>query len=440
MDSDRWLSRGAVVAYAAGLGLAARALFELPEGTAAVAALLVVALFAATLQAVVITGTRRLLVSVAVGVLAVAATSVLWLGGAGPAALLVPLFVGAGAVGHLRWRRTRIHTTLPSPPEGSTARRRAVLFVNPKSGDGTAERVGLQERAEDLGIEVVLLDGGEPLEVLARRAVEDGAEVLGVAGGDGSIGVVAEVAVEHDVAIAVVPTGTRNHLAQDLGLDRNDPLAALAAFTHPEERRIDVACVNGHTFLNNVSLGIYAALVDRADDRDATLGTLLEALPARWAEGGPWFDLRFVVPEHGTVEQAVLLQVSNDAYALTGDVFRRPHLDEGCLGLLTVDPDRLRDLVALSGLTAAGRPEASSVLWSWKDQQLVVDSDQDVVVVGIDGERVELEPPLHFECKPRALRLLVPEGTNVGLQEQTPEQRGHSDLLTAALGLGGPDD
>lgn len=440
MASNPWLSRGAVAAYAAALVVTVWSLLQLDPLAAAIGAGLVATLLAATLQAVVITGPRRLLVVTLAATLGLLATWTLALGGAGAVALLVPALVGAGAVLHLRWRRSRIHTTLPRPPEGSTARHRAVLFVNPRSGDGTAERVGLEDQARSLGVEVVRLDGDEPLDQLARRAADDGAEVLGIAGGDGSIGVVAEVAIDHDLALVVVPAGTRNHLAQDLGLDRNDPLAALAAFTHPESRRIDVACVNDRTFLNNVSLGIYGALVDQDDYRDAKLSTLLEALPALWVEGGPWFDLRFDVPEHGPVERAVLLQVSNDAYALNGDVFRRPRLDEGCLGLLTVDPDHLGELVALTTLTAVGRPEASSVLWSWKDARLTVHSSQEAVVVGIDGERVELAPPLRFESKPGALHVHVPEGTNVGLHEQTPEARGHADLLTAALGLDGPDD
>jgi diacylglycerol kinase family enzyme len=439
MTSDRWLSRGAVLAYGMALGFAVWGLFALGALGALVAGVLTAAFVAAALQAVVITGPRRLLVIVAAGLLAVAVTTTFVVGGAWWAAVLVPALVAVGAGLHLRWRRSRIHTTLPQPPEGFRAEHRAVLLVNPKSGDGTAERVDLAARARELGVDVVELDGETPIDELARRAADDGAEVLGVAGGDGSIGVVAEVAIEHDLPLVVIPAGTRNHLAQDLGLDRTDPLAALAAFTHPEERRIDVACVNERTFLNNVSLGVYAALVDQEGYRDAKIGTLLEALPAMWAEGGPWFDLRFDVPDHGPVEQAALLQVSNGAYALTGDLFRRPLLDEGCLGFITVDPDRLRDLVALTTLTAVGQPESASALWSWKGGELTVESDQDVVVVGIDGERVELVAPLRFTSKPGALKLHVPEGTRVGLEEQTPEQRGHVDLLTAALGLEGPD-
>jgi diacylglycerol kinase family enzyme len=440
MTSDHWLSRGAVLAYGFAIGLAARALLELGGVAALSAGLLTVALVVTALQAVVITGPRRLLVIVAAGLLAIAVTTSFVVGGVWEAAVLVPGLVGVGAFLHLRWRRSRIHTTLPRPPEGFRAERRSVLFVNPRSGDGTAERIGLAAKAREVGVEVVELDGETPVHELARQAADDGVEVLGVAGGDGSIAAVAEVAIEHELPLVVVPAGTRNHLAQDLGLDRTDPLAALAAFTHPEERRIDVACVNERTFLNNVSLGVYAALVDQEGYREAKIGTLLEALPAMWAEGGPWFDLRFEVPDHGPVEQAALLQVSNGAYALTGDLFRRPRLDEGCLGFVTVDPDRLRDLVALSTLTAVGRPEAASALWSWKGAELEVESDQDVVVVGIDGERVELAAPLRFTCKPSALLLHVPEGTRVGLEEQTPEQRGHVDLLTAALGIEGSDD
>jgi len=440
MRSARWFARGAVISYLLAVVVVFGALAGGHWGGGLLVAGLMVLFLLVLLQAVVMTGPRRLLVGATALLLALGMAGALLAIDRPAAAAAVPLLAALGAALHLQWRSSRVLATLPDPPKGSTVDRRAVLVVNPRSGDGTAERVDLQERAEELGIEVLLLEEGDAPADLARRAAEDGAEVLGIAGGDGSLASVAEVAMEHDLPLVVVPAGTRNHLAQDLGLDRKDPLAALAAFTHGEERLVDVARVNDRAFLNNVSLGVYGALVDQEGYRDAKLSTLLEALPALWLEGGPWFDLCFDVPDHGTVEQAALLQVSNNAYALEGDLFRRDALDDGCLGMVTVDPDRLRDLVALTALTAVGRPGSSSALWSWSAAELLVTTQQELVVVGIDGERAELEAPLHFSVQPRALRVLVPEGTNVGLAEQAPESRAHVDLLTGALGLDGPDD
>src|SRR5271166_6220323 len=138
---------------------------------------------------------------------------------------------------------------------------RPVLFVNPRSGDGKAARAGVAERARGKGIEAVVLAPGQDLAALAGEAAAAGADALGMAGGDGSLAVVAAVAAAHGLPFVCVPAGTRNHFALDLGVDRNDLTGALEAFTGGVERLIDAAEVNGRVFLNNVSLGIYGDAV-----------------------------------------------------------------------------------------------------------------------------------------------------------------------------------
>ena len=154
--------------------------------------------------------------------------------------------------------------------------RRPVLFINPRSGDGKAARARLAERARDTGIEAVILDPGQDLAALAGDAAAAGADVLGMAGGDGSLAVVAAVAAAHGIPFVCVPAGTRNHFALDVGVDRHDVAGALDAFTDGVERRIDAAEVNGRMFLNNVSLGIYGDAVRSPAYRDAKARTLLE--------------------------------------------------------------------------------------------------------------------------------------------------------------------
>ena len=153
---------------------------------------------------------------------------------------------------------------------------RPVLFVNPRSGGGKAARAAVAERARERGIETVIFAPGQSLEALVREAVANGADALGVAGGDGSLAVVAAAAAAHGLPFVCVPAGTRNHFALDLGLDPHDVLGALDAFTDGIERRIDVADVNGRVFLNNVSLGIYGDAVRSPAYRDAKIRTLLE--------------------------------------------------------------------------------------------------------------------------------------------------------------------
>ena len=154
--------------------------------------------------------------------------------------------------------------------------RRAVLFVNPRSGGGAAARSGVVERAREQGIEVHILSLDQSLAALAEAAVASGADALGMAGGDGSLAVVAAAAAAHDLPFVCVPAGTRNHFALDIGVDRHDVAGALDAFNEEVERRIDMAEVNGRLFLNNVSLGIYGDAVQRSAYRDAKVRTLLE--------------------------------------------------------------------------------------------------------------------------------------------------------------------
>ena len=106
--------------------------------------------------------------------------------------------------------------------------RRPVLFVNPRSGGGKAARADLSGRARERGVEAVILDPGQDLAALARGAAAGGADALGVAGGDGSLAVVAAVAAAHGIAFACVPAGTRNYFALDAGVDRHDLTAARA--------------------------------------------------------------------------------------------------------------------------------------------------------------------------------------------------------------------
>jgi diacylglycerol kinase family enzyme len=128
----------------------------------------------------------------------------------------------------------------------------AFLLINPRSGNDSPSARELVAAAEGHGIETHVMAEGENLVEIARGAEAD---KLGMAGGDGSLAPVADVALERDVPFVCVPFGTRNHFARDLGLDRGDPIGALGAFDGVE-RRIDVGRANGQLFLNNVSLGL----------------------------------------------------------------------------------------------------------------------------------------------------------------------------------------
>src|SRR5947209_1939006 len=188
-------------------------------------------------------------------------------------ALPVLLAIAASSL-LLAFGTRRAFAHLPEAPKRARRRERSVLIVNPRSGDGRAERAGLVGEAARRGIETVVLGPADDLYALAEHAVTE-ADVIGMAGGDGSQALVADVAAAHDVPFVCVPAGTRNHFALDLGIDRHDLIASLDAYdgeTHVE-RRIDLAQVNGRTFVNNVSLGVYAELVRQDGYRAAKLPT-----------------------------------------------------------------------------------------------------------------------------------------------------------------------
>src|SRR4029453_16348118 len=184
-----------------------------------------------------------------------------------------------------------------------------------------------------------------------------GADVLGMAGGDGSQALVAGVAMRHDVAFVCVPAGTRNHLAMDLGLDRDDVVAALDAFGEAVERRIDLGLVGDRVFVNNATAGLYARIVQSPAYRDRKMGTALELLPGMLGPDAVPFDLRFTGPdgtEHGS---AHLILVSNDRYELGGGegFGSRRRVDAGTLGIVAARFRSSGELARFVQLAAARR-------------------------------------------------------------------------------------
>jgi diacylglycerol kinase family enzyme len=270
--------------------------------------------------------------------------------------------------------------------------RQPVLFVNQRSGDGAARRAGVVERARDRGIEVVVLDPGQTLVTLVDQAVAGGADALGMAGGDGSLAVVAAAAAAHGLPFICVPAGTRNHFALDLGVDRHDVAGALNAFSDGFERRIDLAEVNGRPFLNNVSLGIYGEAVRHSAYRDAKVRTLVETAERVLGPSGEKPPLRLVDDAGREHAHLAVVLVSNNPYALDRPVpGTRPSLDSGSLGILVLD--------------TPGDRHPPGRVWSAPDFEV---SSPTPVHAGIDGEAVVLSAPLlRFTIRPAVLRVRI---------------------------------
>lgn len=276
---------------------------------------------------------------------------------------------------------------------------RPILVFNPRSGGGKAERFSLAAEASARGIEPIELGPGQDLETLVRDAVAGGADALAMAGGDGSQAVVATVAAELDLPYACVPAGTRNHFALDLGVDRDDVVGALDSFVDGQERRVDLAEVNGRVFVNNVSLGVYAEAVQRQSYRDAKLRTLLDTVPDALGPSGQGLDLRWTGPGGKEHRSGGAILVSNNRYRLGRAVGSgtRPRIDDGLLGVTIAG--------APSGRGHGGRlPQRP---WrEWTAPTFEVDADRPVPA-GIDGEAARLDPPLRFRIRPSVLRVRI---------------------------------
>lgn len=201
----------------------------------------------------------------------------------------------------------------------------------------------------------------------------------------------------------VIPAGTRNHFAMDLGLDREDPSAALEALTDGVELRVDLGFAGERAFVNNVSFGAYAALVQDPAYREDKIGTTVRTLPKFLArhEGAE------LVVRAGllTVDRPDAVLVSNNPY-LADDpagLGRRAQLDSGLLGVLAARAETPAETAArlrsgqTHGLTHLATPD-----------DVVVDADVPVVPVGLDGEAVTLPVPVRCRINHQTLRVRVP--------------------------------
>ena len=303
---------------------------------------------------------------------------------------------------------------MPERPAQPSARH-PYLIMNPKSGGGKVEKFDLKRRAEDLGAEVFLVGGPEPVDVaeVARKAVEGGADLLGVAGGDGTQALVAGVAAEHGLPFIVISAGTRNHFALDLGLDREDPSACLGALSDGVELRVDLGMINGQVFVNNASFGAYAEVVQTPAYRGDKLNTTLNLLPDL-LQGHRGARLR--AQADGTViESPQALLVANNPYG-TGDIAgldRRARLDRGLLGVVSVKVRSAREAIDL----LRGRHAAELNVLTAKKVEITADAAQ--VPVGIDGEAVPMQVPVTCTISPAALRVWVPRD-RPGVPEPKP--------------------
>ena len=285
-----------------------------------------------------------------------------------------------------------------------------VLIMNLKSGGGKAEKFRLADECGKRDIEPIVLQTADDLLQLAEDAIARGADVIGMAGGDGSQALVATVASRRNVPHVCVPAGTRNHFALDLGLDRDDVVGALDAFADAVERQIDLGSVNGRIFVNNAALGLYAQVVQSPEYRDAKISTAASILPELLGPEAKPLDLRFRGPDTD-YPTADLILVSNNPYQMDHlvDMGTRQRLDLGVLGIVAAKIADAAQASRFVAMEAAGRVRRFPGWLEWRAPRFEVDSSGPVDI-GIDGEALRMDPPLIFESLPGALRVRLPSG------------------------------
>jgi diacylglycerol kinase family enzyme len=283
-----------------------------------------------------------------------------------------------------------------------------VLIVNTRSGNGRAAAIDLFGAAEKLGLQTVAMRDGEDLAALANRIVDQGGDHLMMAGGDGSLAVVAQVAMERDVPFSCVPVGTRNHFAMDLGLDRRHPLSALDAAVDGVEVPIDVGVIDGQVFLNNASFGLYPRAIADPEYRSHRARSMADAAvdTAKSLET----EITVILPDGRAITDIEVLLVSNNPYRFIGppDFARRPDLDTGTLGIVLSDRH--------SRLTPG-----NATFRRWEVEKLTVRSNSPDIAVGVDGELRTFPAHLEVGLRPKALRVVTPGQTQSRSLEESIE-------------------
>jgi diacylglycerol kinase family enzyme len=294
------------------------------------------------------------------------------------------------------------------------------VIVNGGAGTGHDEAAcdALRTRlgAAGLDAELVLADGGERMIATARRALERGARLVAAGGGDGTINAVASVMVDSGVPFGVLPLGTLNHFAKDLGIPL-DLDAAVRNLATGRPVKVDVGEVNGRIFLNNSSLGLYPDIVRDREKQQRRLGR--GKWPAAvWAALAalrryPFLSMRLDVNGERLARRTPFVFIGNNAYTMEGlSIGERARLDEGVLSLyMAQHPTRLGlQRFAIDALRGRlGESQDFDVLTA---PAFDIDTHRRHLLVATDGEVTEMRPPLHYRMRPGALTVLVPPVQN----------------------------
>jgi len=304
-----------------------------------------------------------------------------------------------------------------TPLTESKRRRRIYCVINCLAGSAAdIQREAAHQAFADYGhgyeIESIVEICARPrfLTQIVRHAIASGADVIAAGGGDGTISTVANQLVGTNIALGVLPFGTLNHFAKDLGIPL-DPREAVEVICHGAIKWVDVGEVNGRYFINNSSLGVYPAAV-RVRERWRPLVGKWPAL----AIGALTVLRRFPVLKLGLDvngerlrRRAPLLFVGNNDYSVEWpDLGERERLDEGCLSVWLMREARRLALLRSAFSLLLGRLHLAQEIEASRVESLTVNSRRRRLRVAVDGEVIPLRAPLHYRIRPQSLSVCVP--------------------------------
>jgi YegS/Rv2252/BmrU family lipid kinase len=279
--------------------------------------------------------------------------------------------------------------------------------ADPKIGEKVAEAL----RAAGLSAEVELIAGGD-CAVRCRAIAERGDELLVVGGGDGTISAAASALVGTETLLGILPLGTLNHFARDLGIpDKVDEAAKLIASR--KARDVDVAEMNDRIFINNSAIGLYPLMVLDRDlqrrrlGRDKRLAMIVASIRTLARFGHQ--RLTLTVNEEQARVDTPLLFVGNNGYRLDlGAPGQRESVEEGCLSVYVMRKKTRRGFIAASIRALFNRSRSDDMVRLEHVRRLRVASDRSALAVSLDGEVVRAEPPLGYKIRQKALRVIAP--------------------------------
>ena len=289
------------------------------------------------------------------------------------------------------------------------------VIVNAAAGAGhpedLAERLGALFSEHGLRVEVKLAHGAEA-ERLARDAIRSRPPLLVAGGGDGTLSAVADVVRGTDTALGVLPLGTFNHFAKDLGIPM-DLAEAVKAIAQGERSRVDVGEVNGACFINNASLGIYPVIVRRREFQQRALGRrkFSAMIWAIWSvlRRSPFMRLRVELDGESRAWRAPFIFIGNNVYNMQGfDIGTRERLDCGELSIYSTPRGSRWGLAKLALHALFGRLEQAKDFVAATGRELRVESRRARLRVAADGEVRLLQTPLEFRIVPRSLVVMTP--------------------------------